>query len=126
MPANRSAAADGGLFTDAVSLPLGSEQVVALTKDAEANWTYVDPHIFGSVFQGIMNDAERHASGAHYTAHHDIMRVVGPTIVEPWRKRILAATTQKEPIPNHDLRVHLDLLDLVQPGPSHSGRPCIP
>ena len=70
---------NGGLFTDAVSLPLGSEQVVALTKAAEANWTYVDPHIFGSVFQGIMDDAERHASGAHYTAHDDIMRVVGPT-----------------------------------------------
>lgn len=87
---------NGGLFTDAVSLPLGSEQVVALTKAAEANWTYVDPHIFGSVFQGIMDDAERHASGAHYTAHDDIMRVVGPTIVEPWRKRILAATTLKE------------------------------
>ena len=43
-----------------------------------------------------MDDAERHASGAHYTAHDDIMRVVGPTIVEPWRKRILAATTLKE------------------------------
>jgi SAM-dependent methyltransferase len=87
---------NGGLFTDAVTLPLGSEQVVALTKAAEANWTYVDPHIFGSVFQGIMDDAERHASGAHYTAHDDIMRVVGPTIVEPWRKRIQAATSLKE------------------------------
>ena len=86
---------NGGLFTDVVSLPLGSEQVVALTKAAEANWTYVDPHIFGSVFQGIMDDAERHASGAHYTAHDDIMRVVGPTIVEPWRKRIQAAETLK-------------------------------
>jgi SAM-dependent methyltransferase len=87
---------NGGLFTDAASLTLGSEQIVALTKAAEANWTYVDPHIFGSVFQGIMDDAERHASGAHYTAHDDIMRVVGPTIVEPWRKRILAAGTLKE------------------------------
>jgi SAM-dependent methyltransferase len=87
---------NGGLFTDIVSLTLGSEQVVALTKAAEANWTYVDPHIFGSVFQGIMNDAERHASGAHYTAHDDIMRVVAPTIVEPWRKRIHAANSLKE------------------------------
>ena len=69
---------------------------IALTKASEANWTYVDPHIFGSVFQGIMDDAERHASGAHYTAHDDIMRVVGPTIVEPWRKRIQAASSLKE------------------------------
>jgi len=87
---------NGGLFTDAVTLPLGSEQVVAMTKAAEANWTYVDPHIFGSVFQGIMDDAERHASGAHYTAQDDIMRVVGPTIVEPWRKRIQLAKTLKD------------------------------
>lgn len=87
---------NGGLFTGALSLPLGSEQLVAMTKAAEANWTYVDPHIFGSVFQGTMNDAERHASGAHYTAHDDIMRVVGPTIVEPWRKRIQAASSLKE------------------------------
>lgn len=87
---------NGGLFTDATNLPLGQDQVIALTKAAEANWTYVDPHIFGSVFQGIMNDAERHASGSHYTAHDDIMRVVGPTIVEPWRKRILAASSLGE------------------------------
>ena len=87
---------NGGLFTEANTLPLGDAQVNALTKAAEANWTYVDPHIFGSVFQGIMDDAERHASGAHYTAHDDIMRVVGPTIVEPWRKRIQAAGSLKE------------------------------
>jgi SAM-dependent methyltransferase len=87
---------NGGLFTEASTLPLGAQQVIALTKAAEANWSYVDPHIFGSVFQGIMDDAERHAQGAHYTAHDDIMRVVGPTIVEPWRKRIHAAASLKE------------------------------
>ncbi|MBK6514334.1 MAG: class I SAM-dependent DNA methyltransferase [Polyangiaceae bacterium] len=87
---------NGGLFTNPVALPLGEAQLAALTKASEANWKYVDPHIFGSVFQGIMNDAERHKSGAHYTAHEDIMRVVGPTIVEPWRKRLRGATTLSE------------------------------
>lgn len=87
---------NGGLFTEVTTMPLGDAQLMALTKAAESNWSFVDPHIFGSVFQGIMNDAERHASGAHYTAHDDIMRVVGPTIVEPWRKRIVAATSLKE------------------------------
>jgi SAM-dependent methyltransferase len=87
---------NGGLFTDPVTLPLGDAQLTALTKASEANWKYVDPHIFGSVFQGIMNDAERHKSGAHYTAHDDIMRVVGPTIVEPWRRRIREAKSLAE------------------------------
>ncbi|HKY34440.1 MAG TPA: DNA methyltransferase [Polyangiaceae bacterium] len=87
---------NGGLFTNPVTLPLGDAQLAALTKASEANWKYVDPHIFGSVFQGIMNDAERHKSGAHYTAHEDIMRVVGPTIVDPWRQRIRDAKTLAE------------------------------
>jgi SAM-dependent methyltransferase len=84
---------NGGLFAAPVTFPLADAELAALTKAAEANWKFVDPHIFGSVFQGIMNDAERHASGAHYTAHEDIMRVVGPTIVEPWLARITAAST---------------------------------
>ncbi|WP_437586887.1 DNA methyltransferase [Sorangium sp. So ce1000] len=87
---------NGGLFAAPVTLPLGDAELTALTRAAEAHWKYVDPHIFGSVFQGIMDDAERHASGAHYTAHEDIMRVVGPTIVEPWRKRIAEAKTLTE------------------------------
>ncbi len=87
---------NGGLFTAPVTLELGATPLRALTKAAEANWRYVDPHIFGSVFQGIMDDAERHASGAHYTAREDIMSVVGPTIVEPWRARISAASTLAE------------------------------
>lgn len=87
---------NGGLFSRPVTLPLGDLQLAALTKAAEANWKYVDPHIFGSVFQGIMDDAERHKSGAHYTAHEDIMRVVGPTIVEPWRQRIRDAKSLAE------------------------------
>lgn len=87
---------NGGLFSTPVTVPLGEAQLDALIKASEANWKYVDPHIFGSVFQGIMNDAERHKSGAHYTAHEDLMRVVGPTIVEPWRKRIRDAGTLGE------------------------------
>lgn len=87
---------NGGLFKKPVTLPLDSVSLRALTKAAEANWTFVDPHIFGSVFQGIMDDAERHASGAHYTAREDILSVVGPTIVELWRERITAATTLTE------------------------------
>ncbi|MEZ4447554.1 MAG: type IIL restriction-modification enzyme MmeI [Polyangiaceae bacterium] len=87
---------NGGLFTEAISLALDGAVLRALTKAAEANWSYVDPHIFGSVFQGVMDDAERHASGAHYTAREDIMSVVGPTIVEPWRERIEAASKLEE------------------------------
>lgn len=103
---------NGGLFTNSVTLPLGDAQLAALTKASEANWKYVDPHIFGSVFQGIMNDAERHKSGAHYTAHDDIMRVVGPTIVEPWRQRIRNAKSLAELL---DVRTELLKFRVLDP-----------
>src|SRR5438477_9613161 len=38
-----------------------------------------------------MDKEERHAFGAHFTSEFDIRKVVGPTIVRPWRERIDAA-----------------------------------
>jgi hypothetical protein len=103
---------NGGLFTKPVTLPLDAEELTALTQAAEQDWRYVDPHIFGSVFQGIMDDAQRHASGAHYTAHEDIMRIIGPTIIEPWRKRIAQAKTLAELL---DVRSALSKFRVLDP-----------
>src|SRR5439155_14993257 len=43
---------------------------------------------FGTLFQDSMEKKERHALGAHFTSEFDIRKVVGPTIVKPWRERI--------------------------------------
>ena len=43
-----------------------------------------------------MDKGERHAFGAHFTSEFDIQKVVGPTIVRPWRERIEAAGTMAE------------------------------
>ena len=64
----------------------------AATKD----WSKVNPAIFGELFQHSMDDVERHAMGAHFTSEADIQRIVGPTIVRPWRQRIDQAKSAKE------------------------------
>jgi hypothetical protein len=51
----------------------------------------VRPEIFGTLFQDSMDKKARHAFGAHFTSEFDIRKVVGPTIVKPWRERIEAA-----------------------------------
>ncbi len=56
-------------------------------------WSYVRPEVFGTLFEGSMEEGERHATGAHFTSQTDIMKVVGPTIVDPWRGRIADART---------------------------------
>ncbi|MER8460718.1 N-6 DNA methylase [Mesorhizobium sp. M0482] len=91
---------NGGLFNavDPIELDrfqldlIGRENVGAATKD----WSKVNPAIFGTLFQDSMDKEQRHAFGAHYTSEADIQRIVGPTIVRPWRERIDAAKTMKE------------------------------
>ena len=52
-----------------------------------------------------MDEKARHAFGAHFTHEFDIHKVVGPTIVRPWRQRMDAAG--KDP---DKLRAVLDAL----------------
>lgn len=94
---------NGGLFSkiDPIELTefeldlIGSENPTdqgAALKD----WSKVNPAIFGTIFQESMDAVARHAFGAHFTSEADIQRIVGPTIVNPWRERIDAATTMKQ------------------------------
>ncbi len=43
-----------------------------------------------------MDKGERDAFGAHFTSPVDVMMIVGPTIVEPWRREIEGATILKQ------------------------------
>lgn len=89
---------NGGIFQtiDPIELTtlelelIGGEDGAA-TKD----WSKVNPAIFGTIFQQSMDEAERHAYGAHFTSEADILRIVAPTIVRPWRERIAKASTMK-------------------------------
>ena len=87
---------NGGLFSvvDPIELKHGEAYALhhaALTHD----WAQVKPEIFGTLFQHSMDKEERHAFGAHFTSEFDIQKVVGPTIVRPWRERIEAAKSDK-------------------------------
>lgn len=87
---------NGGLFEDPVVVHLDGKQLYALTRAAEARWSEVDPYIFGSFFESIMNPEKRRETGAHYTSVDDIMKVVGPTVVHPWRERVNYAASLAE------------------------------
>ena len=96
---------NGGLFSEPARLELGDQELVLLRKAADYDWTKVQPEIFGTLFQHSMGAEERHAFGAHFTHPADIMKIVGPTIVQPWREQIDAAKTLKRLIELRD-RLH--------------------
>jgi hypothetical protein len=103
---------NGGLFADPARLELLDQELVLLRKAAAFNWTKVQPEIFGTLFQHSMDDEERHAFGAHFTHPADIMKIVGPTIVQPWREQIEGAKTLKR---LHELQHRLHDFRVLDP-----------
>jgi hypothetical protein len=47
------------------------------------DWSQIEPAIFGTLFERGLDPLKRSQLGAHYTDPQSIMRLVGPTIVEP-------------------------------------------
>jgi Type I restriction enzyme R protein N terminus (HSDR_N)/N-6 DNA Methylase len=87
---------NGGLFKTIEPVDLGRHDLELLGGEGGAatkDWSKVNPAIFGTLFQHSMDAAARHAFGAHFTSEADIQRIVGPTIIRPWRDRIDAAKT---------------------------------
>jgi type II restriction/modification system DNA methylase subunit YeeA len=82
---------NGGLFEVVDPIELKRPEAYRLHESARNDWSKVRPEIFGTLFQDSMDKKERHAFGAHFTSEFDIRKVVGPTIVKPWRERIDAA-----------------------------------
>ncbi|WP_185996152.1 DNA methyltransferase [Nocardioides campestrisoli] len=84
---------NGGLFADVQPVEMTDSELSALKEACTTDWSKVRPEIFGTLFETSMDKGERHAYGAHFTSQADIMKIVGPCIVQPWRERIDAAKT---------------------------------
>jgi hypothetical protein len=90
---------NGGLFATHEPIDLKKSELELIGGDdgaASKDWSKVNPAIFGTLFQHSMDAEERHAFGAHFTSEADIQRIVGPTIVRPWRERIDAAKSTRD------------------------------
>ena len=82
---------NGQLFHDATALPLNVDQIKLLELAAAANWTEVEPAIFGTLLERALDPTERHSLGAHYTPRRYVERLVLPTVIEPLRREWAAA-----------------------------------
>jgi hypothetical protein len=87
---------NGELFARPAKVLMTKPELEHLKKASEFDWRAVDPTIFGSLMEGILGDERRERLGAHYTHEADIMKIVAPTIVRPWRERVDATTTPAE------------------------------
>ncbi|HQV08849.1 MAG TPA: class I SAM-dependent DNA methyltransferase, partial [Thauera sp.] len=91
---------NGGLFADASAIALDRDQLALLKAAAQADWTAVEPAIFGTLLERALDARERHKLGAHYTPRAYVERLVLPTVIEPlraeWKEVQAAALTYEQ------------------------------
>jgi len=74
---------NGGLFAEPIRMPDFTYKMrEELLKAMELDWSHVSPAIFGSMFQGVMDEKERRNLGAHYTSEKNILRVIKPLFLD--------------------------------------------
>ena len=78
---------NGKLFKQPEVIALDREQIGLLIEASSADWTQVEPVIFGTLLERALSPGERHALGAHYTPRAYVERLVLPTVVEPLREQ---------------------------------------
>ncbi len=80
---------NGGLFRtgEDTVLDLEHEDLGILRKASLLDWSRVEPAIFGTLFERILNEEKRAQLGAHYTSREDILLIVEPVVMAPLRRR---------------------------------------
>jgi SAM-dependent methyltransferase len=79
---------NGGIFAQPARVELHEDELAQIREACNSDWSKVSPEIFGTLFEHSMGKDARHAFGAHYTSQIDILKIVHPTIVDPWTAAI--------------------------------------
>lgn len=95
---------NGKLFAERTRIPSFDADLRNLLLDcARYDWKTISPAIFGSMFQGVLDqhqpDLSRQASrrelGAHYTSERNILRAINPLFMDDLRKELQQAATNR-------------------------------
>ena len=77
---------NGGLFHDADVIDLEPAEIQYLLDAAIPDWENVEPSIFGTLFERILDPNKRSQLGAHYTSRADIETLLEPVVMQPLRR----------------------------------------
>ena len=80
---------NGGLFAvDEPILELGKKGRRILIECGLEDWSAINPDIFGSMFQAVIDVDQRARLGQHYTSYSNIMKVIQPLFLDPLRMEL--------------------------------------
>jgi len=74
---------NGGLFKSKVPVPeFGAKARRVLLDCSTLKWSEINPDIFGSMFQSVIDEDQRGNLGQHYTSVTNIMKVIQPLFLD--------------------------------------------
>lgn len=80
---------NGGLFAVDEPIPaLGKQGRKILLECCMMNWGDINPDIFGSMFQAVIDVEQRGNLGQHYTSYSNIMKVIQPLFLDSLRAEL--------------------------------------
>lgn len=76
----------GGLFERNIYIPeLSAKALQIIIDSGELDWQNINPDIFGSMIQAVVNPDVRANQGMHYTSVPNIMKVINPLFLDDLR-----------------------------------------
>ena len=86
---------NGGLFSKHIAIPrMSAKARRILLECGELDWQDINPDIFGSMIQAVVNPEERANQGMHYTSVPNIMKVINPLFMDDLREEYNAILAQ--------------------------------
>ena len=74
---------NGDLFTDPDTVLMTTGELEGLAEATERNWAHIEPSIFGTLFERVVDPNKQGLVGAQYTSEADILSVIDPVIIKP-------------------------------------------
>ena len=109
-PWSRLKYVNGALFEEDVPMPALDGRCRKLLLDcAGLNWRLINPDIFGSMLQAVVDVEKRGDLGMHYTSPSNIMKVLEPILLDPLHADLERAGANKA-----RLREFLDRLSRIR------------
>ncbi|PKV47880.1 type II restriction/modification system DNA methylase subunit YeeA [Janthinobacterium sp. 61] len=105
---------NGGLFADKLPVPKFNRKSRAMLIEcgADLNWSEINPDIFGSMIQAVVDPSQRGNMGMHYTSVPNIMKVIEPLFLNELKEEFEKHSDSKSKLEQLLLRLeHLKIFD---------------
>jgi len=104
---------NGGLFLNDVPVPdFGRKARRILIDCGSLDWSEINPDIFGSMFQAVIDEEQRGNLGQHYTSVSSIMKVIQPLFLEKFYAELERSRRSERRLKELLVRIqHLSIFD---------------